>query len=134
MRVNTLFTTLTLLVLVTVGCAQLPDPTREFVDELVVRNESTDTLHDVVLRVPATKTVIRTNTLTAGAEYAVKFPATRNPRHTATLSWTRNGNSVRRPVLTHIADNADSVNPQQILVRIFGNDRLESKITPHKSR
>jgi len=114
-----------------VGCSSLPLQNNELIDELVVINSTNDSLVNVVLKVPETGSFVETNRILPKRQYSWGFPATKNQRNKATLSWLQKGKLYQRSINTVIPDNLKVEFPSKVVITIDDNGILTSKITPH---
>lgn len=110
------------------GCSGMNVASRELIDEIVIRNETSDSVLDVVLLVPRTHMIVKTNQILPYREYSLKFSVTKNRREDATLSWTHRQRRYTRPIHTLIpADVIKSV-PSKVVIRIGQDGRVTSRI------
>jgi len=110
------------------GCAALNTDQNEFINELIIRNDTNSALYDVTLRVPEKDIIVSTNFILPYREYSLGFPALENKRNRATLSWVHNGMIFRQEIKTEIPINIDKNKTSRVVIRIRNDGQMHSAI------
>ena len=109
-------------------------PNREIINALVIKNETSETLLDVTLRVQGKSRIVTTNMVLPQQEYSLGFQASRNERDDATLTWTHRDQTYTRDINTYIPKDIVKSVASRVVIRIGNNGRLSSSIEPNPEK
>ena len=90
------------------GCVGITSKPNEIINELIIRNDTNQSMYDVVLRVVGTHIIVSTNMILPYRDYGLGFPQIENERRVATLSWKHNNTPYTREIRTIIPDDIDA--------------------------
>ncbi|CAA0103639.1 Uncharacterised protein [BD1-7 clade bacterium] len=117
-------------ILVGACSGQLIQPDKATIDSVVIRNQTSHSVHDVTLRIPANGGVISCSTILAHSECSLGFSLRQNNNNPALLSWTYRGHSYQEP-LKGPPGQADEVT-QQAVITIIGEGIVIAKLKDHR--
>jgi len=113
------------------SCAGMNSGHNEFINELVIRNETSQVLEEVTLRVPTQHIIVSTNLILPHRDYSMGFQAVENERHPATLSWVANGVNHEEDIKSKISKDIDLSKAAVVVISIFADGSIQSTIVPH---
>lgn len=119
---------LCLIVTVMTGCASLTSERPELINELVIRNNTTQALHDVALRILQKNIVVSTNLILSLRDYALGFPEREYDQGAIILSWTHNNINYSRQIEMVTAKGIDTTIPARVVITISDGGQLDSRI------
>jgi len=114
-----------------VGCAGMSTGHNEFINELVIRNETNQALEDVTLRVPTKNIIVSTNLILPQRDYSMGFQALENERNPAILSWIVNGIQHEQDIKSKISKDIDISKSAMVVISIHADGSIQSSIVPH---
>lgn len=110
------------------GCSTLSLNQREVIDTLVIHNMTSADAENVVLHVSGTQRSVGTSRILPFRSYTLGFPAVRNERAAATLSWTHRNQEHTRVINTIVPPDIATEKPLRVVIRIENGGGLSSRI------
>lgn len=110
------------------GCLSITPTSNELINQLIIQNNSDDTLGNVVLRVPLKNIIVSTNLILPRRQYVLGFPELENEHNEAILSWTRRNVTYKQNINNNISALIDYENPGKVLLSINSDNQLNAVI------
>ncbi len=109
------------------GCSTVPAPTANSttLNELFIKNKTTDTIIDVTLNVPNRGKSVSCSLISSGYDCSLGFPAIKFENNPVVLSWSQGGRAYRK-LLPKIQNSEIQENRNlKAVVTILNNGKLE---------
>ena len=103
------------------------DSSSTTIDDLVIRNETSQPVHKVEIRVPETHAIVGCGMILAGSECSMGFPAREYKKRRALLSWQQEGHSFQREI-GELSANSHREGARRVLLSILPGGKLESQL------
>ena len=103
------------------ACGSAPVQT---LDALIIKNNTNDAVHNVILRVPETHGIVSCGAILPGASCSLGFSERKNENHPAVLSWTHNNHEYTKPLIRTEPSAVHPGEPHQAVVIILEKGEL----------
>ncbi|MGL1930414.1 MAG: hypothetical protein OCC45_01495 [Desulfotalea sp.] len=116
-------------IFVLAGCANGPLK-REHLNELVIRNTTSDIMSDVSLEVErdGANTVVATNAILPHSEFSLGFQPQKNKRRPMILSWNQGREKYQRDISPHIQKNIDKSESAKLVILVWKRGAIQATI------